>query len=238
MRRSAASLMITSAVAACAVVSVAQAQSPGYWYIGSLGGRGQEVMTVSAIAPGATVYGVNNYYPSNSPYFRRAWKFTPQTGNNPLANTPSSGTSSGVYATSADGSVIVGVLGVAPGQPGTNAVVFRRVNGGADEVLPLAPGMTSPNVTAISDDGQVTVGIVGGYGGGGRPAKWVGTNVAESLPVYGAGPSAQALGVNGDGSVIVGWSGFGYPFDQVAVRWVKGQVESLGIPPGFVRTWA
>ncbi|MFZ4575161.1 MAG: GC-type dockerin domain-anchored protein, partial [Phycisphaerales bacterium] len=73
---------------------------------------------------------------------------------------------------------------------------------------------------------------------GGRPVKWVGTNVAESLPIYGAGPSAQALGVNGDGSVIVGWSGFGYPYDQVAVRWVNGQVESLGIPPGFVRTWA
>lgn len=238
MRRSAVVVMIAGAVAAGAAVSGAWGQGLDFGYIGSLGGRGQEVMTVSCVAPGGVVYGVNNYYPSNSPYFRRAWVWTQGAGTEALANTPSSGTSSGAYGVSADGSVVVGVLGINPGQQGVNPVVFRRVHGGADEVLPLAAGMTYPNVTGVSDDGQVVVGTVNGYGGGGRPVRWIGTAVAEMLPVYGAGPNAHAVGVNGDGGVIVGWSGFGYPFDQVAVRWVDGQVESLGVPAGYVRTWA
>ncbi|MEK6700983.1 MAG: hypothetical protein AABZ53_01890 [Planctomycetota bacterium] len=222
---------------AAMISGTAMAQTTGFQYIGTLGGRGQEVAVPFAIGPGPVVVGANDYFHSSG-YFRRAFVWTPDSGLNSLANTPSSGTSSGAYAISADGSIVVGVLGVAPGSSGPGAQVFRRVNAGADEILPLALGMFFPNVAAISADGTTTVGTVNGYGGGGQAVTWVGVGVATILPTLPGAPSAQAYGVNADGSVVVGSSGRGYPYDNTPVRWVNGQVESLGLPPGCNWAWA
>ena len=228
----AAALCATAGAAATAV-----AQPGAYHYIGTLGGQGQEISTPRAIGPGPTVFGVNDYF-SNKGNFRRAFVWTPSTGMDPLAGTAASGTASGAYALSGDGSVLVGVLGIIPGSSGPSAQVFRRVNGGPDEPLPLVPGMSYPNVTGISLDGSTTIGVVNGYGGGGRAVTWTGTSAASMLPTLPGAPSAQAYGVNGDGSVVVGASGRGYPFDSTPVRWVNGQIESLGMPPGCSWAWA
>ncbi len=221
-------------LAAC---GAAQAQAPGFYFIGKLGGAGTEIVVPHGIGPGPTVIGTNDYQ-RNTGNFRRAFTWTPAAGINALANTPSSGTSSGAYALSADGSVLVGVLGIAPGALGTNPQVFRRVNGGPDEILPLAAGMVYPQVRGISAAGTITVGYVNGYGGGGQAVTWTGTNTAEVLPNLPGSPACQALGISADGTVVVGWSGRGYPFDNTPVRWVNGQIESLGLPPECNWAWA
>ncbi len=211
-------------LAACA--GNAFAQGATFHYIGHLGGPGDEVALPHGIGPGPMVIGTNDNF-DNDGNSRRAFVWSASSGIAQLAGTPTTGVSSGAYAMSPDGSTIVGVLGIAPGSSGTSPVVFRRVNGAADETLPLGPGMTYPQVTGISDDNSTIVGIAGGYGGGGMAIVWRGAEPAAVLPNLPDAASGQALAVNADGSVIVGWSGRGYPYDNMPVRWVNGVIERM-----------
>jgi uncharacterized membrane protein len=215
----------------------ARAQQAEYHYIGHLGGSGDEVARPYGIGDGPVVIGTNDNF-DNDGNFRRAFVWRAATGIAQLAGTPTTGVSSGAYAISPDGSTVIGVLGIAPGSGGSSPLVFRRIGGGANETLALQPGMFYPQVTGISDDGGTVVGIVNGYGGGGQAVVWRGAGSAEVLPNLPGAPASQALAVNGDGTVIVGWSGRGYPFDNMPVRWVNGVVEALGLPPGCNWGWA
>jgi uncharacterized membrane protein len=215
---------------------VALAQDAQFHYIGHLGGSGDEQVYPYGIGPGPTVIGTNDFF-DNDGNFRRAYQWTPQSGITQMPGTSPSVTSGG-YAMSPDGRVMVGVIGMIPGSGGPNPQVFRRVDGGPNEVLPLDPGMTYPQVTGISDDASTVVGFVNGFGGGGRGVVWNETANPVMLPTLPGAPAGPAYATNADGSVVVGWSGRGYPFDQVPVRWVDGEVESLGLPPGLNHAWA
>lgn len=116
----------------------------------------------------------------------------------------SDGVSSAAFDTSADGSVVVGIIEYAPKRP-IPTLGFRWVNGprgGTMTLLRSGGAVTVP--MAVSADGAVIVGARDNEEGQREAFRW------ERGTMTGLGAlrhnflHSQAMGVNGNGSVIVG----------------------------------
>ena len=123
---------------------------------------------------------------------------------------------------SGDGATVLGEMGSTPKlQAGLWVGVW----------VPL-PGLTGSagcdanlvNPYALSDDGQVAVGL-GWEGCKGRAYRWTPANGAEALPQIGF-DSARANAVSGDGQFVGGWDQANNGTRRAAV-WKPGDVEEL-----------
>jgi uncharacterized membrane protein len=202
-------------------VASAQAPAPGFYYIGVLGGQGDELAFPQGIANGgAAVVGYDDISHHNST-FRRAFLWTPSAGLRPLPGTPASGTASEASGISADGSIIVGRLG---------ADAFRQTMLGAFDTLNPPPGLSGGAPAAITPDGQIAVGRAF-LGSAYHAVRW--SPQAEDLGLIADGPLSWARAVSADGSVVVGTAGQALFGPSFAVRWVGTHPpESLGVLPG------
>ncbi len=160
----------------------------------------------------------------------RAVRWTSETGIVPLGQIPGSGTGafSEAYDVSGDGSVIVGITDT-NSQPGPPLVGFRWTSATGMRALEDLPGGTlSAQASAISADGQVTVGFATGSAGV-RAVRWLGNNTAPidmGLPP-GLSGFTEARHVSGDGRVVVGVWGNGLMNE--AFRWTQADgYELLG----------
>jgi uncharacterized membrane protein len=101
------------------------------------------------------------------------------------------------HTISRDGLVVGGWIGGGADQP------MKRV-GVVQTTLGLLPNFTSGHVLALSTNGAIAAGYLVGAGGLSRAVRWLGI-VAADLGTLGPG-FGQALGISGDGAVIVGGS--------------------------------
>jgi uncharacterized membrane protein len=120
---------------------------------------------------------------------------------------------------SADGKVVVGNLGLPSG--GSQAIRWTAETGLVN--LGRIDGMEN-SAEAVSDNGNVVVGGSTGYGN--RAFIW--TPDLGIRPLDGVPATSRALGISGDGKVVVGGIGGSYAF-----RWQDGTVEIVG--PGEAR---
>ena len=101
--------------------------------------------------------------------------------------------------TNGDGSVIVGYWAAFPYDDPTTFEPFEWTNVGGTKALGLG-GYSYGAAQAISADGHVAVGVVGGY-----PARWV--DLGSPTMLSGT-TSGTAWAASQNGSVIVGTTGF------------------------------
>lgn len=167
----------------------------------------------------------------------RAVRWTASTGIVELGQLPGAGSAafSEAYDVSADGSVIIG-LADTNGAFGLPMVGFRWTSGtGMLALNDLPGGQVNAQASAISADGQVTVGFGTGSGGV-RAVRWIGdsnTPLDMGLPT-GLSGFTEARHVSGDGQVVVGVWGNG--FENEAFRWTSSSgYELLGDFPGGLR---
>lgn len=140
-----------------------------------------------------------------------------------LAGLPNS-TANGV---SGDGNVIVGVSDTSFGSVGE---AFRWTpNGGIQGLGYTRPGSVASSANAVSRDGTTIVGKSINAGGYTDAFVWTATGGMRILPQISGttDPLSSALGVNFDGSIVVGRSGIA----AHAARWVNGQAMDLGTLP-------
>ncbi len=165
-----------------------------------------------------------------------------------LGHLPSSLTEwSEAHGVSADGQIVTGFVRTADSLWASEAFVWTTAGGMVSVGKPASPdGSNSALAKAISGDGQVLVGdtdfeIVGGNTGYTvtRPSGFMWTNGGgfvrlEPVPMN---FRAQTHAVNWDGSYSAGISHAGGGFIWVpalseAVRWDRGQPQTLGLHPG------
>lgn len=164
----------------------------------------------------------------------RAVRWTAGTGIVELGQLPGAPTSafSEAYDVSADGSIIVG-LADTNAQFGLPMLGMRWTAGtGMRALNDLSGGLVSAQASAISADGQVTVGF-GTSPAGVRAVRWTGNSVSPLDMGLPAGRSGftEAKHVSGDGQVVVGVWGDGQ--QNEAFRWTQSQgYEMLGDFPG------
>lgn len=167
----------------------------------------------------------------------RAVRWTAGTGVVELGQLPGAGPAaySEAFDVSADGSVIIGIADT-NAQFGQPFLGFRWTS--ATGMLPLTDlvgGATIAQASAISADGQVTVGFGTGANGA-RAVRWLGgslTPISMGLPPGLAG-FTEAKHVSGDGQVVVGVWGDGLSMNE-AFRWTQaGGYELLGDLPGGI----
>ncbi len=162
---------------------------------------------------------------------QRAYSWTSGGGMVGLGVFSGTGTSFG-YGISADGSTIVGTTtstGSAVGQG------YYRT-GGVMTLIPVLPGGGSASGRATNMDGTVIVGDSGA-----KPFRFA-AGATAAIPALAGAPDGfgEALGVNADGSIVVGTitsptfvdTSFGFPISLgVAFRWRSGVNRALGALP-------
>ncbi|WP_292057112.1 hypothetical protein [Martelella sp.] len=150
-----------------------------------------------------------------------AYRWNEAGGFQSLGTLPD-GVSSNATAVSGDGNVVVGFDGFLSGES------FRWTEAGGMQSLGFLPGgetIKTDQPTATNYDGSVVVGIAmtGDYK---RNAfSWTEQTGMQALPTL-DDKLTEANDISWDGSIIVGKSRKGY-YDQ-AVRWVDGEIQSLG----------
>lgn len=160
----------------------------------------------------------------------RAARWTADAGIVELGQLTGAGTASfnEAYDVSADGSVIVG-LADTNATFGVPMLGFRWTSATGMRTLGDLPGgQVLAQASAISADGQVTVGYADGADGV-RAVRWLGTSTsAQSMGLpTGRSGFTEAKHVSGDGQVVVGVWGDG--FENEAFRWTESDgYELLG----------
>lgn len=152
---------------------------------------------------------------------------------------PQEATFGGVTALSQDGTIAAGGTSWQP-QPGLYvAPGFTWTPTGGRDDFGLLPGMpTQSMVEGMSSDGGVLVGISREIIGPRRSYRRVGNGPVVDIGSAGWSNS-EALGVSGDGSVVVGWNHAANGFGQ-AYRWTEaGGMQQLGyLRPNGTRSTA
>lgn len=150
-----------------------------------------------------------------NPFATVAAIWTEELGAQPL-NLPANVFNSVPRGISADGSVVVGYVGVKPGL----YAAFRWSADTGMETLCVSSsnlGLYISSANAISDDGKTIVGI-----NDGDAFKWT-REAGLQIISSGWGYLLDAWGVSADGSVVVGWDG------AYAYRWTQATGKhSLG----------
>lgn len=136
------------------------------------------------------------------------------------------------YATSTDGSVVVGESSIGATGP---SVAFRWSQETGMEPLPI--GGTNSYGRGVSGDGSRVVGIRHDLAGHIKAFLWTREAGVQILPPIDATATEEssAVAINLDGSVIVGVSG---ALRQQAAVWRDGAAHGLGVPPGASSTVA
>lgn len=163
---------------------------------------------------------------------RRAFRWhAPATVDN-LGVLPGYTSSSYAQGASGDGSVVAGYSATAGPAPFKQA--FRWTPPTGMQGLGVAPGTSSSEAKAISRDGNVIVGFSSDPAQSeGLAFRWTSAGGMHVLPYLPdpRGSYSTAVGVNFDGSIVVGWSGY----NSVPVSWIGDEVIALGFPAGFDR---
>lgn len=110
-------------------------------------------------------------------------------------------------------------------------LAFSAVHAVTFEEIDVPAGYLRNEVTGISADGSVVVGI--SYPEGGSPAaafRWTSQGGLVQLPNFpeAGDPATAALGISGDGMVTVGWGNL--PGTQSAARWTNTAIAAIGAP--------
>jgi probable HAF family extracellular repeat protein len=185
-------------------------------------------------ADGSTIVGTS---PSNT-YLGQAFRWTAGGGMEGLGVLPDYSYSSGASGVSGDGTVVVGGSTNNPVDGSAERTqAFRWTLAGGIHGLGFVAGIDRSAAGAISADGST---IIGGDGnGGGSPFRWTAGAGMQGLgdvppdfdPLNGGGffNIVGALGVSGDGSVIVGWAGGdgGAPTEEAMVWDAAHGIRSL-----------
>jgi probable HAF family extracellular repeat protein len=129
------------------------------------------------------------------------------------------GSDSLAWAVSANGSTVVGNIGVGAAQQ-----AFRWTQSGGMVGMGYLPGQTRSSAWGVSADGSVVVG-----NSGTQAFRW--TQSGGMAGLAGSPYSNEANGVSADGRVVVGWSGGTY--DNQATRWTQNGIERLGYLGGY-----
>jgi probable HAF family extracellular repeat protein len=183
-----------------------------------VGGSGYTAYGVSA--DGEVVVGAANLSAGGT----RAFRWTAGTGMLSLGTL--GGSTSIAYASSADGSVVVG-----DSSNGVNARAFRWTAGGGMVDLGTLPGGLTAYARGVSADGSVIVGSANVSPSITRAFRWtVGGGMAD-LGTLSGGGSSQAFAVSANGSIVVGQAVLGSSFH--AFLWSPaGGMTDIGVLPG------
>lgn len=155
----------------------------------------------------------------------QAVRWTLAGGDVHIGSTSGFNPTSGGAATvriSRDGTTIVGELEVAGI---TSAAVWA--GGTTWNTIPGIGGTSggiSTHSRAINSNGTVLAGLGWAAGGTGHPYKWTQGSGTIDLQPFFSSPSASAFGINGDGTIVVGWESIGGPW--YGARWV-GTTKTL-----------
>ena len=107
-----------------------------------------------------------------------------------------------------------------------NSTAFRWTSGGGMQSIGTLPGGTTSEGRRVSRDGGTIIGIAGSPEGD-RAFTWTESVGMQNLGLLSPGDSgSSAFGVNGDGSVVAGFSGTN------AVIWTNGAAQDIGMLPG------
>jgi probable HAF family extracellular repeat protein len=151
----------------------------------------------------------------------RAIRWTAGGGLQDLGTLPG-GVASFGSGLSGDGSVITG----ASFDADFNTSAFRWTSAGGMQPLGSVPGGTGSEGRRVSHDGSTIIGIAF-TADGDRAFRWTSAGGMQRLPtLLPTDGASSAFGVNGDGSVIAGFSG------NSAVIWTNGVAQDLGRLPG------
>ena len=150
----------------------------------------------------------------------------------------SGGNDSQAVGVNADGTVVVGSSYAT--RNGTNAEAFRWTQAGGMAGLGFLPGGGYSEAAGVNADGTVVVGL-GGLGsdsigiGYFEAFRWTQVGGMAGLGFLPGGGLSEALGVNADGTVVVGGStaASGTGTNLEAFRWTQaGGMAGLGFLPG------
>lgn len=142
---------------------------------------------------GSTIVGYNH-----NP--REAFRWTAADGMVSLGFLPGRANDSVAWASSNDGSVVVGRSGV-----GADSQAFRWTADHGIVAIGYVPDSTTSQAFGVSPDGSVVVGVSGS-----KAFRWTQPDGMVSLGNLAGGPfNSSAHGVSADGSIIVGLSGTG-----------------------------
>jgi probable HAF family extracellular repeat protein len=169
-------------------------------------GAGDRSIAMGVSADGAVIVG-------NTPVFGggdRVFRFDGVGGLRDLGTL--GGGFSRANAASTDARFVVGESDRA-GPPGPNVFVWSEETGMVDLGI-------DGSGHAVSDDGRVVAGTTFDASGVARAFRWEPVSGLEDLGTLG-GNRAEALGVSGDGSVIVGYSSIAGQAVERAFRWTR-----------------
>jgi len=175
----------------------------GMQSIGTLAG-GTESYATATNSNGAVVVGRSE---SGAPNNWHAIRWT-SAGLEDLTTTSGSdfsGSFSGAYGVSGDGSIVVGVAERASGSSARSAFRWTAADGMKD--LGYLPTGDDSFARAISSDGTTIVGEANAFNGGAfqsRAFRWTQGGGMQSLGTLTGGTASQAYAVNANGSVVVG----------------------------------
>ncbi|MEZ4334093.1 MAG: hypothetical protein R3F35_20275 [Myxococcota bacterium] len=113
------------------------------------------------------------------------------------------------------------------------AIVASAAHAASFTGLSSASGPRVLNATAISADGSTVTGAVDGWGSP-ETFRWTrGSGLQRLMRLDGTRASALGNSVSANGSVIVGFSGFGSSGNPEAFRWTtSGGLQGIGRLPG------
>lgn len=151
----------------------------------------------------------------------RAHRWTSSGGLQDLGVLPG-GTASIGGGVSGDGNIVTGVSF----DTEFNGTAFRWTSAGGMQSIGTVPGGTSSDGRRVSRDGSTIIGLAGTPDGD-RAFAWTESGGMQNLGLVSPGDgTSSAFGVNGDGTVVAGFSG------STAAIWVDGVGQSIGMLPG------
>lgn len=196
----------------------------GFVDLGSLGSNNSQANGVSG--DGLVVIGRAQEFVSGQPVIS-AMRWTEATGMVSLGRLDGSGTQpADALAASFDGSVIVGQsYNASTFQP--NAFKWTEADGMV--ALPMLDGGIYTLARAVSWDGEVIAGSASGSDFAIKAVRWVDGEISLLGGLNGSGGASEAIGISGDGLVIVGRAqNVADSFNYRAFRWTEdGGMQSV-----------
>ncbi|MDX2132959.1 MAG: hypothetical protein SFY69_12995 [Planctomycetota bacterium] len=151
----------------------------------------------------------------------RAHRWTSSGGLQDLGVVPG-GTASIGGGVSGDGTIVTGVSF----DVDFNGIAFRWTSAGGMQSIGTVPGGTTSEGRRVSRDGSTIIGVAGTPEGD-RAFAWTQSGGMQNLGLLSPGDSgSSAFGVNGDGTVVAGFSG------STATIWTNGVAQDIGMLPG------